>query len=217
MSLLTEISSAAELQEQLDKLQSADANLSPKGVIAEAKRLGGDDKQADLVIQEIESGSSDGQQLQIAFNRLSIMIRSFSRTSVLRPEKMSVYLGDAVEALARMQVGRASMMLAVVRKLVAAEPQLWGAMDSPTSHATKVAKAKEQLEAACKKIEQAVTLDDLTIHQDIASQDRDNGMSRITFRITGDTLHLGDGRDIGARLTSWWLANDGSTKKRKVA
>lgn len=215
MSLLTEISAAAELQEVLNKLSSADANLSIRGALAEAKRQGGVDKEADRVLAEIEADTPDGKLLKGAFTRLSMCVRNFSRTSVLRPERMGSYIDTATEALARLQVSRASLMLAVIRVLTANEKDLWGTQDSPTAHAAEIAKAKEQLEAAYRKIEAVIVLGDLTIHTDLASQDRENGMSRITVRVTGDQLHLGDGRDIGERLVGWWLPNDG--KKRVAA
>jgi hypothetical protein len=106
------------------------------------------------------------------------------------------------------------MLLATIRVLTANEPKIWGAMESPTAHAAAIAKAKEQLEAAYQKIEAAITLADLTVHENISAQDRDNGLSRITFRLTGDLVTLGDGRDVPERLVGWWLTNDG---KRKAA
>jgi hypothetical protein len=143
-------------------------------------------------------------------------VRNFSRTSILRPERMTSYLGDGVEALSRMQVERASLMLAVIRKLTVTEnKQFWGSQDSPTSHQAAISAAKEKLEVAYRKIEAAIVLADLTVHADLASQDRENGLSRITLRCTADQLHPGDGRDVGERLTGWWLQNDG--RKRSTA
>jgi hypothetical protein len=69
---------------------------------------------------------------------------------------------------ARLQISRASLMLAVVRVLTANEPDIWGEMDSPTSHAAAITKTKEQLELAYRKIEETVTLADLTQHQTVS-------------------------------------------------
>jgi hypothetical protein len=214
MTLITAISAGAELQEALTKLQGQDANLSIKGALSEAKRLGGKDAEADKILAEIEAESSDGKMLKGAFTRLTMATRNFSRTSILKPERMGSYLGDATEALSRMQISRASLMLLVVRLLTVREPKIWGQQDSPTSHQAAIGKLKEQLEAAYQRITSAITLADLMVHENISDQDRQNGMSRITFRITGDTLCLGDGRDIGPRLVGWWLQNDGKPKAK---
>ena len=134
MTLLEAIEAAAEAQAKLDKLTSADANLSVKGAVAEAQRQGGVDKEADKVISEMESGSPDGVLLRGAFTRLCLCVRNFARTSILKPDRMTSYLGSGgIEALSRMQVSRASMMLATVRYLTANEPELWGTADSPTA------------------------------------------------------------------------------------
>jgi len=82
------------------------------------------DAEADKALSEIEAGTSDGKLLKSAFNRLCIATRNFSRGSLLRSERMGSYLGDATEAPARLQINRASLMLAVVRKLTATEKQL---------------------------------------------------------------------------------------------
>jgi hypothetical protein len=140
--------------------------------------------------------------------------RNFARTSIIRPERMGSYLADASESLARLQISRASLQLAVVRVLIANEPRLWGEMDSPTAHAAAINKAKGELEEAYARIEQSITLSDLTSHPTV-SQDREEGKSILTFKITGDTVRLGDGVAVAERLTNWWLQNDG--KKRAAA
>jgi len=108
VSLLSEISAAAELQAELDRLASQDRNLSPKGALSECLRMGATDKEADPVLAEIESGSADGALLKGAFTRLTMAQRNFSRTSILAPARMTSYLADATEALSRMQISRAS-------------------------------------------------------------------------------------------------------------
>ena len=65
MTLLEAIEAAAEAQAKLDKLTSADANLSVKGAVAEAKRQGGKDEEADKILAEIEAGSPDGMLLRL--------------------------------------------------------------------------------------------------------------------------------------------------------
>ena len=178
--------------------------------------MGATDKEADRVLAEIESGTADGALLKGAFTRLTMAQRNFSRTSILAPARMTSYLADAVEALSRMQISRASMMLAVVRVSTLKEPGLWGVQDSPTSLGSAIAKLQEKLEAAYARIEAALRLDDFTIHADFATQDRENGMSLLTFKTTGDQVRLGDGRDIGPRLVGWWQQH-GSSKKKAAA
>src|SRR5512132_411611 len=108
MSLILEISAAAELRQELDRLESADSNLSIKGALSECKRNGATDKEADRIIAEIEAGTDDGRMLKVAFSRLVIATKNFRRSSILKPSLMSVYLGDSVEALSRMQCSRSS-------------------------------------------------------------------------------------------------------------
>jgi hypothetical protein len=119
------------------------SEFEPKGAISECKRMGAKDAEADQILSEIEAGTPDGQALKGAYTRLVMAQRNFARTSIIKPERMSSYLGDAGESLARLGLSRASMMLAVVRKLTATEKQLWGTADSPTAHQAAIAKAKQ--------------------------------------------------------------------------
>jgi hypothetical protein len=80
-SLISEISAAAEIAEELNRLSSANANLSPRGALADCVRHGAKDEEADRVLAEIEAGTPDGQLLRGAFTRLTAATRNFSRTS----------------------------------------------------------------------------------------------------------------------------------------
>ena len=53
-SLISEIGAAAEIAQELHRLSSADANLSPQGAIAECHRHGAKDGEADLALAEID-------------------------------------------------------------------------------------------------------------------------------------------------------------------
>src|SRR5262245_51559397 len=167
--LLAEVSAAAEIAERLDQLAGQSANLSHAGAVAEAKRQGGDDKEADKALAAIKTDDFEGRTLRAAFNRLVMATKTFNRTSVMRADRMGSYVDGSEEAMSRLGISRASLMLAVIKTL-AKEKGLWGEQTSPTSHSAAVAKTKAEFEAACQRITSAITLGDLTIHADLSSQ-----------------------------------------------
>jgi hypothetical protein len=199
------IAIACDLQIKLDRLCSQDAGLSPKAAIAEATRQGGVPAEADRIVKEIESGSADGSLLRGSFNRLRVAIENFARTSIIRPERVGSYIGEATEVLGRLGISRASLVLSVVRHLVKTRPEIWGTQESPTALAAAITSMKFALEESYRKIEAAITLADFTCHE-MHSNDRADGKSLLTFKIANDEIGLGDGRDVGARLVGWHLA-----------
>lgn len=212
MTLLDQIKAAAAVEAELERLNSEDRNLTAKAAIEEAVKQGGVQKEADLLAKVLKEGGPDAALVQPAVRRLMVATRNFSRTSVLRAERMSSYLGDATEVLARIGVSRASLMLYVIKAL-ASEP-IWGKQGSPHDLTAKIAAAKVTLADAYAKVESAITWSDISVENNLADQDRQNGLSVVAFVCTNNEVRLGDGRDLAQRLCSWWRANGEKHNKR---
>jgi hypothetical protein len=200
------LTKGAKHEWELRRLQSIDGRLSAKGHISDAlAQPGANAKEVAAFEKALQDPA--WSVLRQPLGNLVTTILEFSATSCIREPYLSrMYLKDALSPLARLGVSLASANVLAAKLATERKPEHFGVPDSPAALREAIAAAMKSRDEFAAEIERSWTRDDVTIHRDEWQVHADR-RSLITFKCTLDQVELSDGRDLGARLISWWADN----------
>ncbi len=212
------IEQAAAIEIERRQFEAGDQNLSCEAYVRESLNVDGANLD-EVKIVEKAMMSPQNEVLRGALTRLCHnLVERFARTSPPPAKYLMNYIGDeAGHCLARLRVSPQSFFVAVAKDLTKRKPQLFGKANSINERAEKETKFRAELERLYVEIEKSWERGDVTVHRhpSTADGDRLNGLSRVSFKCTGDAVALIDGDRLGERLTMWWV--DHADQRKRAA